>query len=72
MARLSLVDNTYLNQRIIEPPDGTAYEIVRDDTRTVEFLGEALTTRGYTEKQLAMMSPNDMIYALRIAYSVQI
>lgn len=72
MAKLSLVDNTYLNQRIIEPPDGTSYDIIRDDTRKVEWLEEALATRGYTEKQIAMMSPNDMIFALRMAYDVQI
>lgn len=72
MAKLSLVDNVYLNQRIIEPPDGTAYEIVRDDTRDVESLVASLSTRGYTEKQIAMMTPNDMIFALRVAYDVQI
>ena len=73
MARANLLDNIYLGQRIIEPPnEDVAYGLIKTDAQSIEGLESALSLEGYTADQVALMSPNDMIFALRIHQGVQI
>ena len=73
MARANLLGNIYLGRRIIEPPNADpAYGTIKTSAQSIAGLESALSTAGYTADQVALMSPNDMIFALRIKNGVQI